>query len=217
MRRAPRVLGLGARLLVLFLGLLLAGRARGDRKEIYTVLGFDAGVNHYNLPESGSGNTTSYAGALDLAVYYGLTNTFHVGGRLRLSSTPNVHFRGARLTMSDGSESVGDVFADHRSVAVGALGLYRVDTGFALAPFFEVETGLAMHQYRRIEQVPAHATYKVDLASASQNSLYGQAAVLLEYRFGNRWMAATGISFRAESGNMQPWAFGVPLRVGFIW
>jgi hypothetical protein len=202
---------------VVAVALLAAGQARADRKERYAVLGLDAGVNRYNLPASGTGSTTALAGALDLSVYYGLTNALHVGGRLRLSSTSSIHCSGVRLTMPDGSQSVGDVYVDHRSIGLGALALYRVDTGFALAPLFEVEAGFTAHEYRRIEHVPTGVAYKIELPNASQTALRGSLAALLEYRFANRWVAIAGITAQVESGNLQPWSLSVPLRVGVIW
>ncbi len=205
------------RLLALAAALLSAGPARADRKEIYTLLGFGAGATRYNVPASGSGSTTAFAGALDVTVYYGLTNTLHLGGRLQVTSTSNVHFDSAKVTMADGSESVGSVFADHSAMSLGALGLYRFDTGVAFAPVLELEAGFAGHQYQRVEHVPAGAGFKYELGSKSQGALYGAGAVLLEYRFANRWIAKTGISVRAETGNLQPWSLSVPLRVGVVW
>jgi hypothetical protein len=197
--------------------LFTAAPARADRKEIYTVLGFDAGANGYKVPANGSGSTTAFAAGLDLGVYYGLTNTLHLGGRLRATSTPDVQFDSVKLSMADGSESVGSLFADHRSISLGAVGHYRFDTGRAFAPVVELEAGFAAHQYRRVEHVPAGAGFKLDLGNKSQDALYGAGALLLEYRFANRWIAMTGISVRAETGDMQPWSLSVPLRVGVIW
>lgn len=201
----------------LLAALLAAGPARADRKEVYTLLGLGAGVSRYNVPASGSGTTSAFAGALDVSVYYGLTNALHLGGRLRVTSTSNVHFESARVTMADGSQSVGSVFADHRAISLGVFGLYRFDTGLAFAPVLEFEAGLATHQYRRIEHIPAGAGFKYGLGSKSQSALYGAGAVLLEYRFANRWVAMTGLSVRAETADLQPWSLSVPLRVGVVW
>lgn len=203
--------------LALLAAALGAGTARADRKEVYTLLGFGAGVNRYNVPASGSGSTTAFAGALDVTVYYGLTNTLHLGGRLRVTSTSNVHFDDANVRMADGSQSVGSVFADHRSLSLGAVSLYRFDTGWALAPVLELEAGVDAHRYGRVEHVPAGAGFKYELGSKSQTALYGAGALLFEYRFANRWIAMTGISVRAETGDLQPWSLSVPLRVGVVW
>lgn len=208
---------LAARLCALVAAALAAGSARADRKELYSLVGLGAGVNRYKVPATGSGSATAFAGALDVSLYFGLTNTLHLGGRLRLTSTSNVHFDNARVTMADGSESAGSVFADHRAVSLGAVGLYRFDTGLAFAPVLELEAGFATHQYRRIEHVPAGVGFKYELGSKTQNALYGAGAVLLEYRFANRWVAMTGVSVRAETGDLQPWSLSVPLRVGVVW
>ena len=213
LRPSPRC----ARFLVLAAILLASTPANADRKETYTVLGFDAGANRYKVPADGFGSTTAFAGALDLGVYYGLNNTLHVGGRLRVTITPNVHFDSVKLSMPGGSDSVGSLFVDHRSVSLGAVGHHRFDTGVAVAPVLELEAGFAAHQFRRVEHVPAGAGFKFALGNKSQNALYGAGALLLEYRLANRWIAMTGISVRAESADLQPWSLSVPLRVGVVW
>src|SRR3954469_24207024 len=75
--------------------LLASAPVRADHKETYTLLGYQAGVSHYMLPATGSGSTISYGGALDFTAYYGLSNTLHVGGRVRATATSDVHISGA--------------------------------------------------------------------------------------------------------------------------
>ena len=202
-----------SRVLLAVAFLLTAGTSRADRRELYTVLGYEGGVSHYLLPEAGSGAATSYAGALDLGVYYGLTNTVHLGARLRASGASDLHFSGAMLRLPDGSASSGEVYEDHRSLGLYALALYRVDTGLSLAPLVELEGGLTAHQYRNIAYVPSGVAYSVGLPDVSQTVLHVSGAVLLEYRFSNRYVVATGIRVQAEGGQ-NPWAVVVPLRVG---
>ncbi len=206
-----RVLGV-----LVLLGLAAQGAARADYQEVYTVLGYQAGASHYLLPGAGSSSVTSYAGVLDLSAYYGLTNRLHVGGRVRLTSSSDVHFSGATVRLPDGSQSTGDVYDDHLALGVGALALYRVDTGLHLAPIVELEGGFTTHEYRRIVHVPGGAGYTVPLASVSETVLHGGGAMLLEYRFRTRWIVATGVGVEFEQG-LTPWTVVVPFRVGCTW
>jgi len=197
--------------------LLFGATARADRNEVYAVVGYEPGLTRYELPATGSGSTTSFAGALAASVYYGLTNTLHVGGRLRVCINSDVRISEARLTLPDGSQSTGDVFEDHRSLGLGALALYRLDTGLQLAPVFEVEAGFTSHQYRRIAHVPAGAAFTIPLPDVSETVLHGSAALLVEYRFANRWVAAAGVGVQGETSGLVPWSLSVPLRFGVIW
>lgn len=212
-RRTRRAAGL----LLLLLGLCVAHPARADLKEVYTVLGYEPAASHYDLPASGSGSATALTGAFDVSVYYGLTNSWHVGGRIRGSIRSDVHLTDIRLNLPDGSVSSGDVYLDHRSVGIGALAIYRFDTGLHLAPMLEVEAGFTSHQYRRIEHVPAGVAFTIPLSDVSETVFHGAAAVLVEYRFGNRWTAAAGAGVQVEPGASVPWSVNLPLRVGVIW
>ena len=215
-RRASRVRGT-ARLTLLLLVLLSGGTARADRRELYTVLGYEPGVARYELPVAGAGSATSYAATLTLSAYYGLSNTFHLGGRLRLARNPDVHFGGAVVRMPDGSRSLGDVYEDDLSLGIGALALYRFDTRTSLAPVAEVEAGFTSHQFQRIEHIPAGATHTIPERGVSRVALYGAAALLVEYRFRDRWVAAAGIALQGEGGGLMPLGVRVPVRVGVIW
>jgi len=210
-------MAVAARVLVLAAALLAAVPARADRDEIYAVFGYEAGATRYDLPANGSGSATGYAGALDLAVYYGLTNAVHLGGWVRASSSSDVHFSGVRVTLPDGSKSPGDLYEDHRSFGLGTLGLYRIDTGYKLAPLLELEAGFTTHQYRRIAHVPAGVAFTIAMPDVSETVLHGAAALLLEYRFANRWIAASSVRVQAENGGLTPWSLSVPFRLGVIW
>ncbi|WP_160308984.1 hypothetical protein [Anaeromyxobacter sp. PSR-1] len=199
------------------LGVFVARPAQADLKELFTVVGYAPAVSHYDLPASGSGSATAYTGAIDLSAYYGLTNTWHVGGRIRGSIASDVHLADVRLNMPDGSVSTGDVYLDHRSVGLGALALYRLDTGLHLAPVLEVEAGFTSHQYRRIAHVPTGVAFTIPLSDVSETVFHGGAALLVEYRFGNRWIAAAGAGLQVEPGARVPWSVNLPLRAGIVW
>ena len=82
-----------ARLLLAVIVLFTAGRALADRREWYTVLGYEPGLSRYETPSGGSGSATEFASAVSLGAYYGLTNTLHVGARIRATSNTNVESR----------------------------------------------------------------------------------------------------------------------------
>lgn len=206
----------GRELTVLVL-VLVAHPARADLKERYAVVGFEPTVTRYELPASGSGSTSALSGEFDLSAYYGLTNTWHLGVRVRGSVSSDVRISDARLNMPDGSVSSGDVYMDHRSIGLGALALYRIDTGLHLAPVLEVEAGFTSHQYRRIAHVPTGVAYVIPLSDVSETVFHGAGAVLVEYRFGNRWIAAAGAGVEVEPGARVPWSVNLPMRVGVIW
>jgi hypothetical protein len=120
-RRLPIALGVLA-----LVGLVAPGRARADRRDLYMLLGYQPGVSRLHSPAGSDATVTSYAGAFDLTAYYGLSNTLHVGGRLRFSRTTDMRFEAVDVTKVDGTTSRGDVFADHFGFGFGALALYRI-------------------------------------------------------------------------------------------
>src|SRR5689334_14622217 len=119
--------------------------------------------------------------------------------------------------LPDGSNSTGEVFEDHRSLGLGALALYRVDTGYRVAPVLELEAGFTAHQYRRIAHIPTGVAFTIAMPDVSATVLHAGAALLLEYRLANRWVFASGVGVQAENGGLTPWTLSVPLRVGVIW
>lgn len=198
--------------------LLLPGLARADYTDLYTVVGYEAGLGHYVLPADGSGSVTTYTGGITASVFYGFSNTFHLGGQLRLTSKTDARFGGVTLTLPPGVDSTGDVYSDHFGVSLGALLHYRFDTGQLVVPVLEIEGGITVHDYHDIIQVPGGATYSISLASLSEVVVQGSATVLFEYRFKNAWVASTGLGVMLEpSGGLMPWSVSIPIRLGRIW
>ena len=209
--RLPAVLGVAV-----LLAMVAPNRAKADRRELYTLVGYQPGVSHLRSPASSDAASTVYAGAFDLTAYHGLSNTFHVGGRLRFSRSADVRFEAIDLTSADGTTSRGDVFADHFGFGFGALALYRVDTGYSLAPVFELEAGFTIHDYGNVVHVPTGAAYRTALPGVSETVVHGSGTLILEYRFRNYWVASAGVGVQVEDGRM-PWSVFVPFRLGRIW
>jgi hypothetical protein len=202
---------------IVTVSLFMAVPARADRREIYALVGYGAGVGWYGLPANGEGSATTYAGAIDLTAYYGLTNTVHVGGRLRLTASSDVRFAGEAVTLSDGTPVSGDVFVDHRALSAGALLLYRFDTGYGLAPLLELGAGASVHEYRNLAVIAAGRAVGTLLPSRSEAAFYASGSALLEYRFLDHWVAAVGIGMQGEPGGLASWVAFVPLRLGHVW
>src|SRR5690242_21275068 len=120
--------GVIVRIAAALVALLSSSEALGDMGELYTFLGYEPGAGHYLVPPGGEGSATAYAGVVDFTAYYGFTHTLHVGARIRLTNSSDVHFSGAKVRVPDGTQSTGDVWSDHRALGLGALALYRVDT-----------------------------------------------------------------------------------------
>ena len=205
------------RALIAFGMLVGAGAARADRGETYTLLGYEPGVSNYKLGTTGAGSATRPAAlAFSATAYRGLSNTWHIGGRLRLVSSTDVHVGNAIVEMQGGSKAQGDVYQDHGAFSAGGLLLYRFDTHAPFAPVLELEGGFSSHQYSRIAFIPTGATNSYPQASRSRTGVYGSASLCVEYRFATRWLASAGVTGQVETGDM-PWSIRVPIRVGVIW
>jgi hypothetical protein len=204
------------RTVLLLVGVLGAGSARADKDEVYMLVGYEGGVSRYRLPAAGEGSVNGYGGAVDATAYYGWSNALHVGGRIRGTSSSDVHFGGASVTVPDGRTSAGDVYVDHRALGLGALVLFRFSAGYSVVPALELEAGFAVHQYRNIIHVPAGASVSLPLSNVTQTVAHGSATLLLEYRFKNHWVVASGAGVQLEEG-LAPWSVFVPVRMGRIW
>jgi hypothetical protein len=207
--------GRRARAALVLLVSTFASPALGDRGETYVVLGFSPGMTRYKLGRTGSGETTNASSTFNVTAYYGLSNTWHVGGRLRTNRTTNLHVANATTDLNR-IQTVGDVYEDHLGLGLDGVILYRVDTHYPLAPLIELAGGVTSHQFSRIAFIPARSTYSYSRPSIHNVALHGGATVLLEYRFATRWVAAAGVSAEAESGDV-PSSFTVPLRLGAVW
>lgn len=209
-------MGLRVRTVLSLLGVLAAMPVKADRRDLYTLVGYEAGVSHWGLPASGQGSATGYTGAIDLTAYYGFTNKLHLGARVRLTSTSDILFEKRTITASDGTQLGGDVFVDHRAVSVGGLALWRFETG-ALAPLLELGAGVTVHEYRNVAVVPVGSSAGMALPSRPETEFYATGTVLLEYRFWERWVASVGVGVQVEPRGLAPWTVFVPFRVGRVW
>jgi hypothetical protein len=191
--------------------------ALADRGEIYALLEFEPAVIHFKDPVLLEKETTQLAGAVGITGYFGLTNTIHLGGAVRVSMAKDIEFDGITLTSPGGVTSTGSVYADQLSFSIGAVGLYRFDTGSKFAPLLGLEGGVIHHRYSNVAQYPDGGSYGISQADNSETRPYGRASLALEYRFASRWAASAGVAAQYEPESMSPWQFAFPMRVGFIW
>jgi hypothetical protein len=200
------------------LALLLApGFARADRRELYTLIEVAPQFMQLEEPITGGPTASSVAGDGSLTVYYGLTNSLHLGGSVHLNLARDVEFTGADVQLQDGSQSTGTVFIDTTGISGTALIAYRFDLGRSFAPVAQVEVGLASLSYTNIAHVPESTNYGIAFADTSETALELRGSLRGEYRFGDHLIAGGGVGAIVHPGALNPWTLYVPITVGWIW
>lgn len=191
--------------------------ARADGRELYVTIGLEPARAHTDdaFDQSAAGDSTR--GALGLSVYYGLTNTLHLGAVLRTTMARNIQVSSISVPIGDGTRPTGTLYEDLFAIFFGALAQYRVDTGYRTAPVVSVEAGFASFSYTNRAHAPAASGYSLSVASASYTAPYVRPAVGLEYRMSDRLVAGVAVAAELAPGAHQPWAIAVPFNVGMIW
>jgi len=191
--------------------------ARADKRELYTFVAFEPQLTSFTEPVAASASGTLFTPAIELGAFYGLTNTLHIGGVLRVSQANDLRIDNAHTTLPDGTPVDGSVYFNHLSIGIGALAYYRFDTGRSLAPALEAEIGFTSHEYSLVALGPAGESFTVAYPSVSEFRLHLRATALAEYRFTNHIHASAGVGFSAEPGGLAPWQVVIPLRFAWIW
>ncbi len=206
------------RSLALAVLLVLGARTvRADERELYTLLQISPQILHFTEPTTGQGSSTLSGMGGSLVLYYGLSDTIHVGGALHYATTSNASFTPVRVTLPDGASSTGAVYADARSIAATGVAAFHYDTGRHLAPLIQLEAGFASISYRNVSHMPSGAAYAVTLPDTTESALDLRASVRLEYRFVQHFVAGVGPAFVWNPGTHNPWALLVPITIGWIW
>lgn len=205
------------RIFVISVLLAAPAAASADDQELYTLLQLEPVSHHVTDPVRGEVEANAWGAGLALSGYYGLTNTIHVGGALRVARAKNVPFEDVSVISSSGTRNTGRLYADTQSFAIGGLALYRLDTGRAMAPTLSAEAGVLRRSYTNVALTPAGASYGLPVDDNSETLLYGRLTLSLEYRFWERWLASVGVAGQLEPGGLQPWQLSVPVNVGLIW
>ncbi len=151
-----------------------------------------------------------------VSVYYGLTNTLHLGAVARLGGSKNALFDPITVQLSDGSTSSGRLYEDHLGLWVSALALYRFNTGRSLAPVLSAEVGFAQHSYKNLQHVPTGALFSIYLPDTSETIFVGRIAALAQYRFSDHFVGSTGVALTLAPRGLTLWQLSVPLEVGVV-
>jgi hypothetical protein len=191
--------------------------ARADRQELYTVAGIAPVVGRYENPLVNSGQTNRSSFAAEMAVYYGISNSLHFGGIIRASKMTGARFNNVFMELPDKSWSTGTVQADELAFGAGLLGLYRLDTGYPVAPVASAELGFTHHTYSNLAHVPAGQNYGIPFSDKSETRLECRLGLAVEYRFASRFVLSAGAVYGLEPGGLAPWSLSFPVRVGVIW
>jgi hypothetical protein len=189
--------------------------AFADARETYAVVTLGPSVLVLKDAEQGKASSARPALLAELACFYGLTNTLHVGGAFRFAVAKNFAFDGVTISQPTSSPR-GSLYEDATSFGLAAFLAYRVDTGYHLAPVGRLELTATSNHYGNIELVPDGTNYIIGLPSVSEFSLGARALLGAEYRIGDRWVATLGIAVRRDFGGHATFALDVPASIAIV-
>ena len=205
---------------IILFALLLAARplpARADRGETYAILSFEPGAAGYSDPSLGRASSTRFGGGFGALGYYGLTNAIHVGGAVRYAASSGLSFSPTAATLPGGPTYPGTLVASAQAFSASALILYRLDTGYHLAPVLAGEAGYTAQSLHDVALVPQGTNYGIPLSSRTDSAPFARASALLEWRFANRFVSLAGVAVTRTGLQSAPWQCTFPMMVGMIW
>lgn len=197
--------------------LLLAVPARADQRELYTSLELSPSILLLDDTLDGRSHASQVAAGGGILVYYGLTNTVHVGLAARALWTPNVQFPGKQYALTDGSSPSGSLFEDVLGFGGALVGAYRFDTGLPIAPVFRLELGGTYLRYNHLQFIADNTQVSFSFPALSELVFGAKAVLAVEYRFGNHFVASLGVGARKNFNSLNTWQFELPITVGWIW
>jgi hypothetical protein len=198
--------------------LLVPGGARADREELYALVEVSPLLMRLDTPVAASTASTSATGiAAGATVYYGLTNTLHVGGAVHYETTRNASFNGTTVTLNGGTSSHGTLYEDTRAISLTMVGAYRFDLGPRLVPVAQLEMGVASLSYSNIAHFDGSTGVAFPYPDRSQTVLEVRGQLRAEYRYGDHLVAGAGIGAVVRPGALNPWSIYLPVSVGYVW
>ena len=207
---------LGAAALVV--ALLVPPAARADREEFYTLVEVSPLFMRLETPVAATTANTSATGiAAGATIYYGLTNTLHVGGAVHYEVTRNASFEGTTVTLNGGTSSHGTLYEDTSAISLTMVGAYRFDLGPHLVPVAQLEMGVASLSYSNIAHFDGSTGVAFPYADRSQAVVEIRGQLRAEYRYGDHWAAGAGIGAVIHPGALNPWSLYLPVSVGYVW
>lgn len=205
------------RQLIGLLVLVAASPVWADQGELYAQVSAAPVLSSFDDPAGGSASALRLGLGTQVAAFYGLTDTLHLGASLRFGGARDVAFSGLRVRLADGSQPLGTLYEDAYVLGAGALAHYRLDTGENWAPFAQLELGAVYHRYARLQHVPEGTTLSANFPEVGEWALSGRATVGLEYRFADRFFASLALGVRRNLNALTVWQVELPASAGIIW
>ena len=197
--------------------MLMPAVGRADRREFYTTVDIAPIYMHLDEPIRGGPKTNCVGAEASLSAYYGLTNSFHLGGSLHYAMAKDAKFDNVSLLLPDGTPSSGAVFEDVTAFSATGLLAYRLNLGRPFTTVAQVEAGLVSLAYGNIGHVPQGTNYSIGFPKESETRLELRASLRGDYRFGEHFLVGAGLGIVAHPGAMNSWSVIVPVTVGWIW
>jgi hypothetical protein len=97
------------------------------------------------------------------------------------------------------------------------VAVYRWDTGWPVAPFARLEVSAGFNRFSRVALVPEGLQYYQPYPSRLEFALGGRAAVGVEYRFADNWVATASLAYRRALFGHALAAIEVPFAIAYIW
>lgn len=192
--------------------------ARADRQELYALVEVAPLFMRLDTPVAATTASTSAVGiSAGATVYYGLTNTLHVGGAVHYQATRNASFKGMTVTLNGGTSSHGALYEDTSAISLTMVGAYRVDLGPRLVPVAQLELGVASVSYSNIAHFDGSTGVAFPYPNNSETVLEVRGQVRAEYRYEDHFVVGAGIGAVVRPGALNPWSLYLPVSVGYIW
>lgn len=196
--------------------LLFASQAFADRREMYVLFEAGGGLRVQKDPATATQQGVGIGPEGQLHVFYGVTNSLHVGGWARGFWVPDMAFAGVTPTLADGSRPTGTLYANAHGFAGGALARWRFDTGFPLAPWVQLELGLGWQRFSLQELIPTGRDFGIGLRMRDEVSAEGRLAAGIEYRLFERLLLQLLVGVRRSLGAVAQWQFDLSLAAGVV-
>lgn len=203
--------------LALLAALVISGTALADRREAYVLLEGGVGVQLLTDAATGSQSATAFGPAGAVQVFYGLTNTLHLGAYVRGAYLSSLSFAGVQPTLADGSTPTGTLYEDELAIGGGALLRLRIDTGVLVAPFAQLELGATWLHFSGLALYPPSHAFAIALPERDVLAPDARGVLGLELRLVEHLVLELRLGVRRALTPIVPWQFDGGLAVGAVW
>lgn len=196
---------------------LLSSSALADRREFYGMLEGGLGVQFLADAASGSKPGTGLGPAGEVQLFFGLTNSLHVGVYGRGFFSPDVAFADVTATLPDGSMPSGALYENAHGFGGGAMLRWRFDTGYDIAPFAQLELGFGWARFSKLELIPSRRDYGLPLPMREVFTADGRLVIGLEVRLIEHLVLEVAVGGRRSLSDVIPWQLDACVGVGTVW